>query len=65
MSLSSTSPFVSLVPEKYDAVTDCVYNGSGNMLSCKFRHGGVAGTVLSTLTMTFDSAGNMLTAERS
>jgi hypothetical protein len=63
--ISTTDPLVALVPEKYNAVTDCTYDAAGNMLSCKFRHGGVAGVVLSTLTLTYDSSGNLLTAERS
>ena len=62
---STTSPLVTLVPEKYDAVTDCNYDDDGNMLSCKFRNGGVGGVVLATLTLTYDASGNLLTAERS
>jgi hypothetical protein len=54
-----------LIPEAYDAISDCEYDASGNMLSCNFRKGGVTGNVLSTLTMTYDVSGNLLTAERS
>lgn len=61
----STYVVDTLVPAAYDAITDCAYDANGNMLSCKFRHGGVAGGVLSTLTMTYDVNGNLLTAERS
>lgn len=61
---SKTDPFVTLVPEYYDAVTDCTYDASGNLLSCRFRNGGAAGVVISTLTMAYDADGNMLTAER-
>lgn len=65
MARDNTSPFVALVPEKYDALTDATYDASGNMLSCKFRNGGLTGVVISTLTMTYDADGNMLTAVRS
>lgn len=54
-----------LVPVQYDAVTDCEYDSAGRMTSCKFRSGGVTGAVLSTLTMTYDALGQMLTAVRS
>ncbi len=61
-SLLSSLP---LVPERYDAVTDCEYDAASNMTSCKFRNGGISGAVLSTLTLTYDSNGNITTAVRS
>ena len=64
MNRSKVSPLVPLVPEHYDALTDCVYDANNRLVSCSFRNGGVNGAVLASLTLTYDSNGNLLTAVR-
>ncbi len=54
-----------LTPAAYDSVTDAVYDANNNMTSCKYRTGGLTGTIVATLTMTYDANNNMLTAVRS
>ena len=40
------------------------YSGT-NLTVAVFRRGGASGTVVATLTMTYDGSGNLLTATRS
>lgn len=51
-----------LVPESYDYVV-ATYTGT-NMTTAIFKTGGSGGTVVATLTMTYDGSNNMLTATR-
>ena len=55
--------FSNLVPESKDAV-NCTYDGSNNLTKVEFYKGGVNGTKICELTMTYDVSGNLLTAER-
>lgn len=54
-----------LVPERFDSVTDMSYDVAGNLLTVSFRRGGVAGVVLATLTLAYDTAGNLTSVARS
>lgn len=59
------NPPKALVPESFDAVTDCTYDANNNMLSCKFRQKDASGPIISTLTCTYDANNNMISAVRS
>lgn len=52
----------SLVPEKYDYV-DLTYTGT-NPTTIVFKTGGVGGTTVATLTLTYDASNNPLTIAR-
>ena len=47
----------------HDHITN-TYSGS-NLTTVVFRRGGASGTVVATLTMTYDGSGNVLTVARS
>lgn len=53
----------SLIPSVYDYI-DLSYTGS-NLTTAVFKSGGSIGTVVSTLTLTYDGSGNLLTVTKS
>lgn len=40
------------------------YDGQNNLLSTVYRKGGPSGTIVATVTMTYDANGNLLTFHR-
>jgi len=52
-----------LVPEPKDAV-ECSYDISGNLTQAVFYKGGLNGTKICEINLTYDISGNMLTVER-
>lgn len=52
-----------LVPDSYDYI-EMGYSGS-NMTSCTFKSGGSTGSIITTLTFTYDSSGNITSIEKS
>jgi hypothetical protein len=51
-------------PGQYDYLAVTSYSGN-NPLVVVYKQGGAAGTIVGTLTMTYDGSGNVLTATRS
>jgi hypothetical protein len=55
--------FQPLAPAEYDYI-DLSYTGS-NLTQVVYKLGGAAGTVVTTLDLTYDGSGNLLTVTRS
>lgn len=53
----------SLVPSVYDYIA--LSYTSGNLSTAVYKHGGAGGTVVSTLTLTYDGSNNLLTVTKS
>lgn len=58
------TPTNALVPEKHDWVEVTSANAAGDPLVVEYRLGGAAGTIVATLTLTYDGAGNFQTVEK-
>jgi hypothetical protein len=55
--------FQPLSPAEYDYISGS-YTGS-NLTTVVYKLGGASGTIVTTLTMTYDGSGNLLTVTRS
>lgn len=55
--------FQPLAPAEFDYIS-CSYTGA-NLTGVVYKLGGASGTVVSTLVLTYDGSGNLLTVTRS
>lgn len=53
-----------LVPKAYDAINISSYDANGNPGAVEYYTGGLGGTLVATLTLTYDGSGNPLTVVR-
>jgi len=53
----------SLVPEQYDHIT-LTYNVGNYLIGVVYRTGGGAGTVVASLSLTYDGANNLISVAR-
>ena len=53
-----------LVTEKFDYVAVTSANGAGDPLVIEYRLGGSGGTLVATLTLTYDGSGNFATVTK-
>ena len=53
----------SLVPEKYDHIT-LTYNVGNYLIGVVYRTGGAGGTVVASLSLTYDGANNLISVAR-
>lgn len=53
-----------LVTEPYDTVQLATYNAAGDPLTVLYRQGGVAGTIIATLTLTYNGDGTLASVVR-
>ena len=63
-----TLSVASLVPEEYDYIALTYVtsgNGTGEIETVTYRSGGASGTVVATLTLTYDASDNLETVTRS
>lgn len=53
-----------LITQAYDYVLLSNYDAGGNVGTIVFKSGGAAGTIVGTLTLTYDASGNLLTVTK-
>ena len=59
-----TSPVTGLVPEVYDTVQITSYTANNDPATVVYRTGGSAGTIVATLTITYDGSNRLTEAVR-
>lgn len=64
MSLDTYRAIGLLIPYAYDAVVYASYDTNGNPGTAKYYSGGTTGTLLCTITFSYDGSGNLLSMVR-
>lgn len=54
-----------LVTSAFDYISLSNYDASGNVGTVVYRNGGVIGTIVATLTLTYDASGNLTSISKS